>query len=289
MAMPPPRWASGSASQLKFCRLDMINPIVTLTTDFGQSDYDVGVLTGVIWSIAPATRVVDLSHAISRHNVLEAALLLERCTPYFPAHTIHLVVVDPGVGTERRALAARLGRQRFVGPDNGLLTPLLQRARAAGEPVEIVCLDQPRFWLPQVSSIFHGRDIFAPVAGHLAAGAPLGDLGSPIADPFLLEFPRPERTRSGWRGQVMHVDAFGNLSTNLERRHFSQEQGVVIDLLGRRIDGLARTFGDGQPGQLVALFDSSGKLSICVVNGDAAAALGARVGDPLEVSLSNVR
>ena len=266
-----------------------MGPLITLTTDFGLSDYDVGVLTGVIWGIAPGARVIDLSHEISRHNVLEAALLLERCTPYFPAGTIHLVVVDPGVGTQRRLLAARLGDQGFVGPDNGLLTPLLQRAQAADASVEIVCLDQPRFWLPRVSPIFHGRDIFAPAAGHLAAGVPLGDLGTPIDDPLLLEFPQPERTRSGWRGLVMHVDAFGNLSTNLERRHFQPEQGIVIDLLGRRIEGLVRTFGQGHPGQLVALFDSSGKLSICVVNGDAAVALGARVGDPIEVSLTDVR
>ena len=261
----------------------MVSPIITLTTDFGQSDYDAGVLTGVIWSIAPQARVVDLSHAIGRHNVLEATLLLERCTPYFPVGTIHLVVVDPGVGTGRRGLAARLGEHFFVGPDNGLLSPMLERARSANEPSEIVHLDQPDFWLPQISAIFHGRDVFAPVAAHLANGASLSELGSPLTDPVLLEFPRAQRSPHGWRGSVLHVDAFGNLSTNLDYTHIPANSAVKIQIADTQIDDLVSTFGDGAPGQLVALFDSSGKLCICVVNGDAASRLQVGVGDPLEV------
>jgi S-adenosylmethionine hydrolase len=261
----------------------MVSSIITLTTDFGQSDYDAGVLTGVIWCIAPQARVVDLSHAIARHNVLEAALLLERCTPYFPSGTIHVGVVDPGVGTQRRGLAARLGNLSFVGPDNGLLTLLLKRALSAAEPVEMVHLDQPRFWQPKVSAIFHGRDVFAPVAAHLANGVRLNELGSPVTDPVLLEFPQPQRSTHGWRGSVLHVDAFGNLSTNLDHTHIPVKGRVKINIADTQIDGLVATFGEGRPGQLVALFDSSGKLCICVVNGNAASRLQTGVGDPLEV------
>jgi hypothetical protein len=256
--------------------------IITLTTDFGQSDYDTGVLSGVIWRIAPEARVIDLSHEIPRHAVLQAALMLGRCTPYFPVGTIHIAVVDPGVGTGRRGLAARLGDQWFVGPDNGLLTRMWQRAQAMGLPIEIVHLTNPRYWLEDISAIFHGRDIFAPVAAHLAAGVSLSDLGPPVTDPVLIHIPQPERTTTGWRGTILHVDAFGNLSTNLERRHFSSSPSVEIRLAEARIRGLVRTFGDGRPGELVALFDSSGMLSICVVNGNAATRLGVVIGDPLE-------
>jgi hypothetical protein len=245
------------------------------------------VLAGVIWRIAPQARVIDLSHEISRHAVLQAALMLGRCTPYFPTGTIHVVVVDPGVGTQRRGLAARLGDQWFVGPDNGLLTQVQQRAQADGQPVEIVQLSKPQFWLPRVSAIFHGRDIFAPVGGHLAAGVPLSEFGPPISDPILLHIPQPERTATGWEGTILHVDAFGNLSTNLERQHIPSSRLVEVRLAGITIPGLVRTFGEGQPGELVALFDSSGMLSICVVNGDAAARLGVKIGDLLEVHFTD--
>jgi S-adenosylmethionine hydrolase len=267
----------------------MAPPIITLTTDFGQSDYDAGVLSGVIWSIAPQARLVDLTHGIERHNVLEAALMLERCTPYFPPGTIHVVVVDPGVGTQRRGLAARLGDLCFVGPDNGLLTPLLKRALSLAGPVEMVHLDQPRFWLPKVSAIFHGRDVFAPVAAHLANGVRLSELGSPVTDPIRLEFPQPQRSAQGWRGSVLHVDAFGNLSTNLDRTHAPLNHAVKIKISDAQIDGLVATFGDGQPGQLVALFDSSDKLCISAVNGNAASRLQVGVGDPLEVLVTDER
>jgi S-adenosylmethionine hydrolase len=267
----------------------MASPIITLTTDFGQSDYDAGVLSGVIWSIAPQARLVDLSHAIGRHNILEAVLLLERCTPFFPSGTIHVVVVDPGVGTQRRGLAAHLGDLYFVGPDNGLLTPLLKRAHSSGGPFEMVHLDQPRFWLPKVSAIFHGRDVFAPVAAHLANGIRLSELGSPLTDPVCVDIPQPQRSAGGWRGLVLHVDAFGNLSTNLDHTHLPAKSRVKIRIADTEIDGLVATFGDGKPGQLVALFDSSGKLCISVVNGNAASFLRAGAGDPLEVFITDER
>lgn len=257
--------------------------IVTLTTDFGAGDFEISTLSGVIWSIAPEVRIVDLSHDVERHNARRAALLLSRAVPYFPAGSIHVVVVDPGVGTGRRPLAARLGEQWFVGPDNGVATLLLRRAQEAGLTVEMVTPDRPQFWLPDVSDIFHGRDVFAPVAAHLAKGAPLAEIGSPLNDPVLLDFPQAQKSGSGWRGQVEEVDHFGNLSTNIHKSHLAAMGAVEVRIAGQTISGLSRTFGEGSPGQLVALIDSSGHLSICVVNGSAAGSLGAKIGDAVEV------
>jgi S-adenosylmethionine hydrolase len=257
--------------------------IVTLTTDFGRSDYDTGVLKGVIWGIAPETQLVDLSHDISRHNVLEAALLLDRCVPFFPPGTIHVVVVDPGVGTKRRGLAARFGDQYFVGPDNGLITQLHSRALSAKLPVEIVHLNHSQFWLPDVTQIFHGRDVFAAVAGHLAAGVALNDVGDLLENPILLDIPKPLPTDHGWHGVVMHIDAFGNLSTNLSRSDLADALISEVQIKNTIIKSVVRAFGEGAEGEIVALFDSSGKLSICRVNGDAAASLNLKVGDAVEV------
>lgn len=257
--------------------------IVTLTTDFGQADYDTGVLAGVIWQFAPQARIVHLSHDIHRHDVMEAALLLERCTPYFPSGTIHVVVVDPGVGTRRRAIAARLGNQLFVGPDNGLISLMQRRLLQENQRIEIVHLNRPRFWLPDVSNIFHGRDVFAAVGGHLAAGVPLHELGDPVDDPVLLQIPQPKPLERGWLGTVTHIDSFGNLSTNLTQEHLRDQGNVEVRLDDTRIFGLIRTFGEKLPGELAALIDSSGRLCVCVVNGSAAARLGSQVGDSIEV------
>jgi S-adenosyl-L-methionine hydrolase (adenosine-forming) len=151
--------------------------IITLTTDFGRGDYGVAMMRGVIWSIAPNTEIVDLSHEISPQNVPQAAELLSRCSLSFPPGTIHIAVVDPGVGTARRPVAARLGAHFYVGPDNGLFSKVWELATLRGETSEIVHLEQSQYWLPRVSDIFHGRDIFAPVAAHLARGVALSELG----------------------------------------------------------------------------------------------------------------
>lgn len=258
--------------------------IVTLTTDFGLKDGNTAVMKGVILAIAPEVRLVDLSHLIRPQNIREGAWVVGRSAPYFPPGTIHVVVVDPGVGTARRPIAARLGDQNFVGPDNGLLTPLLEQAEREAKPVEIVWLDQPRFWRSEVSDVFHGRDIFSPIAAHWARGASLSDLGTPIHDPVRLSLPKP-----GWRGEklvgeIMHVDSFGNLASNIRREDLAGWSEVAVGLKGETIPGLVRTFGEREPGELIALYGSTGNLIVSVVNGNAAERLRAEVGDEVEVS-----
>ncbi len=196
--------------------------IITLLTDFGLKDGNVGVMKGVIWKIAPEAQIADLSHLIPPQDVQDGALILSRSAPYFPPGTVHVAVVDPGVGTTRRPIAARLGGQFFVLPDNGLITLLLEQAEAASEIVEFVHLDQAQYWLPAVSHVFHGRDIFAPSAAHLANGVLLTELGTPIHDPQRLKFPVPTRTDLGLLGEVIHIDHFGNLSTSIRRQHLGE-------------------------------------------------------------------
>jgi S-adenosylmethionine hydrolase len=261
--------------------------IITLTTDFGLKDGNVGVMKGVILGIAPRIHIVDISHFISPQNVREAALILLRSASYFPPKTIHVVVVDPGVGTARRPIAAQLGAQRFVGPDNGILTMLLDFVEKRGWPTEFVHLDQPQFWLPEVSPVFHGRDIFAPVAAYLANGKALAALGTPINDPVRLMLPRLERTPTGWRGEIIHIDHFGNLASNIRLEHLLEQsttpEKITVRLCGIEIRGLVKTFGERAPGELAALFGSTGNLIVSVVNGSAAQTLNAKVGDLFEV------
>jgi S-adenosyl-L-methionine hydrolase (adenosine-forming) len=257
--------------------------IITILTDFGLKDGYVGVMKGVIWGIAPQVQFADITHQIHPQNVPEGALALGRVAPYFPAGTVHLAVVDPGVGTHRRPIAARLGEQFFVGPDNGLCTALVEQARQSGADMQFIHLDRPKYWLAEISKVFHGRDIFAPAAAYLAAGTPLEELGSSIQDVQLLEFPRPQRLGAGWRGQIILVDNFGNLSANLTRQHLAGISPIKVRIAGRQIDGLVKTFGDARPGDLVALFGEADDLTVSIVNGDAAAALSVGAGEPIEV------
>jgi S-adenosylmethionine hydrolase len=260
-------------------------PLITLTTDFGLKDGFVGVMKGVIWGICPQARIADISHDVRPQNVLEAALILSRAYAYFPSGTVHLAVVDPGVGTDRRPLALRAGDWYFVGPDNGLFTPVLEQAERKGLPAAIVVPDEPRYWLTHVSPTFHGRDVFAPLAAHLARGVPLADLGPVAADPVRLQMPRPERTDWGWRAHVMAADAFGNLATDLPVGMIERPEAVRVRLGRHEVRGLSLTYGDRPPGQLIALADSSGRLEIAVVGGSAAQLTGARHGDEVEIGL----
>jgi S-adenosylmethionine hydrolase len=258
-------------------------PTLTLTTDFGLKDGFVGTMKGVIWSICPAAQIADISHSIAPQNVLEGAFVLWRAYPFFPAGSVHVAVVDPGVGTRRRPLAARLGAHYFVGPDNGLFTLVYEDAEKNGWPSEMVHLTNGKYFLAEVSRTFHGRDIFAPVGAALANGVPLADLGPVISDPVRLALPKPEKTLTGWLAHIILVDIFGNLTTDLPATTLAEHDRAAFHLRGREVRGLATSYGNGRPGELVALVNSENYVEIAIVNGNAAEVLGARVGDVVEV------
>jgi S-adenosylmethionine hydrolase len=259
-------------------------------TDFGIKDGTVGVMKGVIWGICPAAQISDLSHIIQAQNIREAAYIFARSIPYFPKGTINIVVVDPGVGTQRRPMAARIGDWFYVGPDNGSITGLLERAEIQGWTCEFVELDRNKYWLPNISFVFHGRDIFAPVAAHLANGVPLQELGTAFSDPVRVDLPKPIQTGNGWRGEVIHIDHFGNIASNVRDEHLGEamlaKDKMIVKIKNVQINGLVNTFGERPVGELIALVGSTGNLGISVVNGNAAASLGVKVGDSVEVHIS---
>jgi len=259
-------------------------PTLTLTTDFGIQDGFVGMLKGVIWSICPTAQIADISHSVAHQDVLSAALILKRAYHFFPPGTVHVAVVDPGVGTPRRALAARLGEHFFVGPDNGLFTPIYEEAEKYAWPMQLVQLTNPKYLLPELSRTFHGRDIFAPVGAHLANGASLADLGPTFTDPLHLSLPTPEKTPAGWVAHITGIDTFGNLTTDLPAAALADHAGVIFSLLGREVHGLVDSYGHRLPGDLVALVDSQNFIEIAIVNGSAAQVLAAKVGDIVEVT-----
>lgn len=262
--------------------------VITLTTDFGLRDGFAGIMKGVIYGIAPQVKIVDISHTISPQDVREGALTLWRATPFFPPGTIHLYVVDPGVGTTRRPLAARLGDHCFVGPDNGLLTPLIHDAEEHKKSIEFVHLNNPKYWLPKISRTFHGRDIFAPVAAHLANGVSLRELGTHFDDPVLIELPRPEQTKNGWIAHITAIDVFGNLTTDLPISALQGRNDILFRLAGAEVRGITESYGHKGPGDLIAVVDSEDYLEIAVVNGNAAQKLDAKVGDRVEVVLKDI-
>ncbi len=258
---------------------------ITLLTDFGLRDGYPGVMKGVIWRIAPDAQIADITHSIPPQNIRLGALALARTAPFFPPGTIHVAVVDPGVGTDRLPMGLACGNHFFIGPDNGLFTLVMDQAARTGEPIQAFHLDQPRYWLPSISRVFHGRDIFAPVAAHLANGVPLEQMGSPLPNPVRLAVPHPYPLfGGGYRGEVVEVDTFGNLSTNLEDSLFSNWNTVTVSLAGRQIEGLVSTFGDRPVGSLVALVGTHHDLVISIVNGDASRALGISLGAMVEIT-----
>ena len=261
--------------------------VITLMTDFGIKDGNVGVMKGVIWGICPGAQISDLSHMVQAQNIREAGYILARSVPYFPKGSIHVVVVDPGVGTERRPMVAHIGDWFYVGPDNGTITGSLERAAQAGWQTDFVELNRPQYWLQNISHVFHGRDIFSPVAAHLANGVPLSELGAYFNDPVRLELPKPEKTDNSWHGQVIHIDHFGNISTNIRIENLGDamktKENINVRLNEIEIKGMVNTFGERSVGELIALIGSTGNLGIAVVNGNAQQRLGTKVGDVVEV------
>ncbi len=239
--------------------------IITLLTDFGTADHYVAAMKGVILSIAPQARLVDVSHEVESQNVLSGAYLLANSVPWFPAGTIHLAVVDPGVGSDRRIIAGRWGDQIIIAPDNGLVSMVQQDTPAA----EIFELTDRQYFLPEVSDTFHGRDIMAPVAAHLARGTPLSALGAAIDHPLIIHVPPPEVIDNRLVGHVMHVDRFGNLVTNITADQFREFAPKTVHIKDRVIGSLAGTYADVPIGRLLAVVGSSNMLEISVNQGDA--------------------
>jgi S-adenosylmethionine hydrolase len=255
-------------------------PIVTLTTDFGARDAYVAAMKGVILSIADTVRLIDVSHEIAAHDVTEGALALEAAAPFFPAGTIHVAVVDPGVGTARRGLALITARARFVGPDNGLFTPFLD-----GPDWRAYELTAAEFRLAAVSRTFHGRDVFAPAAAHLALGVAPERLGLRVDDLVRLPWPTVREARGAVGGTVLHVDRFGNLVTSIRADAFESFGAISVRVAGRRLPFVG-TYGELAAGQAGALIGGSGRLEIAVREGSAAARFRARRGTPVVVSRS---
>jgi S-adenosylmethionine hydrolase len=270
----------------------MAGPIVLLT-DFGLDDAYVGVMKGVILRISPDVPIVDLCHQVAPQAIAEGAFLLATSYRYFAPDAIFVAVVDPGVGSERRPIALKTPHGTFVGPDNGLFGLVARdfgvavpeeggRASLIGSRVEGVVLTDKRYFLPEVSATFHGRDVFAPVAAHLSLGAPLVALGSPLTDLVVLATPHPERRGNTIVGHIIHVDRFGNLITDVTAGDVRKLARPVVDVAGRRIHGVSQHYAE-RPG-LLALVGSSGYLEIALNGGSAAAELGLRVGDSIILS-----
>jgi S-adenosylmethionine hydrolase len=266
------------------CR-QIMSRVITLTTDFGESDGNVGVMKGVICGINPQATVVDLSHEVEPQNIAQAAYIIWRAYRYFPTQTIHVVVVDPGVGSERRALVLSAHEAFFVAPDNGILTHIIRDAQKGNKSHRLVNLTRRRYWLPEISDVFHGRDIFAPVAAHLSLGVPFSDMGENIRDPIQLPLPESRREGETIVGQVVHIDHFGNLLSNIEKETLLGSRDTEVRILGQRIPRLSRTYAEGEAGELVAYIDSAGELAVAVVNGSAAQRLGAKPGDEIRVEM----
>ena len=261
----------------------MIQPIISLTTDFGLVDHYVGTLKAVILGICPGATLVDICHQVHPQVVRQAALVLAAAAPFFPSGAVHLVVVDPGVGSERRPIAVRTARASYVAPDNGVLSLALVQ----DPPRVAVHLTAPQYRMPQVSVTFHGRDVFAPAAAHLACGVDPLEMGKavPLADLVTFPLSEPERQPDGsWLGEVLHVDHFGNLITSF---HYplpnTQHPHLSIEIAGQQIPRLSRTFANVAPGELVAYVGSSGHLEIAVRERNAAEVLGVSVGAPVRV------
>lgn len=246
---------------------------VVLLTDFGTADGYAAAMAGVVAAAAPDALVEHASHDLAPGDVFGAALALSRYALRYPPGTVHLVVVDPGVGTERRALAAELDGRFIVAPDNGVLTLVA----GAGDPVRFVRLADR----PAASPTFHGRDVFAPAAGRLAAGAALDEIGEPIDDPLFLSIPDPSRHEEGIYGVVLHVDRFGNLITNIPESWLEGAGDVWMGFA--RVGPLRRTYGDVLEGEPLALVGSLGLLEVSVRNGSAAGRLSAGRGAPVYI------
>jgi len=265
----------------------MGRPVITLLTDFGYRDPYVASMKGVILSICPEAVIIDISHDIPKFDVRAGALVLAQAAPWFPAGAIHVGVVDPGVGTGRRAIVVLSERYVFVGPDNGLLMFAAMRDGLRA----VYAVEKRWLMLENVSRTFHGRDVFAPVAARIASGLEPSEVGPEIADYVLPRFARPELEDDKLFGEVMYIDGFGNIITNLSEELLAELGASEGSELAVRIGDkrlrlrLCSAYGDAEPGSALAIIDSWGMLEIAVNLGSAAERLAAKPGEPVEVEL----
>jgi S-adenosylmethionine hydrolase len=259
----------------------MPNPILTLTTDFGLSDHYVGTMKGVILGICPRAQLVDISHDVAPFAIAEGAYVLAQAYSYFPPKTVHVVVVDPGVGSARRPIVVEAAGQLFVAPDNGVLGMIFE-----GEKHKVRAISNTRYFLDPVSRTFHGRDIFSPVGAHLAAGVAPARVGKPIDNYVRPEFAAPARTgKDRWSGRILKIDRFGNVVTNLRAADFPglSDGNFSLAVGSPRIDRLAATYAERAPGELFAIAGSGGFLEISMNQGSAAQRLGCAPGAAVEL------
>ena len=259
--------------------------IITLTTDFGIRDPYVGIMKGVILGINPDVQIVDLTHAIPPQDIHEAAFTIHAAHRYFPNGTIHTIVVDPGVGTDRQAIICEIDGTFFVCPDNGVLTYLLQNiSNKAERAINAVAIQNPDYFLPEVSNTFHGRDIFAPVAAHLSLGVPLTNIGPPMQD--LVEFPilTPQVSGRTITGHIVKIDRFGNGITNISESTLSDAAASYeISVGNTRLKQINRAYAASEVGEPLAIIGSYGLLEIAINGGNAEISLGLKWGDTVEV------
>jgi S-adenosyl-L-methionine hydrolase (adenosine-forming) len=261
----------------------MQNSLITLTTDFGTSDHFAGVMKGVILGIERRTTIVDITHEIQPFEVTEGAFAIAQAYRYFPKKTIHVIVVDPGVGSTRRPILAEMAGQYFVAPDNGVLSMIFSR-----EQHKVRHITNERYFLQPVSSTFHGRDIFAPVAAHLASGITPARFGKAIQNHLRLSFDKTQRTgKRSWTGAILRVDRFGNVITNFHIDDFPSVTTRPFELnLGlAKLTRLALTFAEGDPAEPFVLVGSSGYLEVAANQTSAAKKLGCGAGSPVELTL----
>ncbi len=259
--------------------------IITLTSDFGLQDHYVGAMKAVILGIAPDVRLVDISHDIPPQDVMAGAWVVQNAIPWFPSGTVHLVVVDPGVGTDRNPVALQIGNQFFVGPDNGIFSLISDR-----KEIRACRLTNRTYWCREVSNTFHGRDIFAPVAAHLANGVPLEELGEPVSKLSTYRWARPIADKTGIQGWVIHIDRFGNLITNISRKLFDETIGserIKIYVGSAILQDVVPSYGYVEEGEPAAYFGSSGMLEVAINKGNASKLLGVSRGTQISIVVQN--
>ncbi len=263
----------------------MKTSLITLTTDFGHRDAFVGTMKGVILGANPKASIVDLSHGIPPQNIMAGAMVLSGAVPFFPAGTIHIAVVDPGVGSERHPILIQSEREFFVGPDNGIFS-LVMKGRKVKRIVE---LSKDTYHLKPTSSTFHGRDIFAPVAAQLSLGQSTKKLGTPVDDFIRLPWPEVITNQNSVRGEVIYVDGFGNLITNIGEDTLAPfpRNRLLTNIGPVQIHGLSSSYSSVPDGDAVAVMNSWKFLEIAVRNGSAEKQTGKAVGAPVEVTLSD--